>query len=596
MDNSRLQQSGLKRFVMIALVSLLLIGIFAFPQQAIALTTAKAEAEPNNSAQTSVIGGEPTNVTWVGMLSANEEATALKLVFPDGTIISDQTSMSVTEVVLDDPSNPISTPVEFTSEISNAEISLSFAKPIKAGSQLHVSITAISFPAGGGTYYINGKYTDVAGSTHDLADKYDPIKVQPAYSAGSVALTTVAATAKLNDSSNSMVIGGEPTRITWTGNVSSNAEITGITFTFPEGTKVSDQTSVKVQEMIMDNPDKPGRATIDSTADISGTQVSLNLATPIHSGNQAYIEIFQISLPDDGGEFFITGSYTDGAGNVYNLEPNPAPIKVSKISQSERLVNLVNSQAWVEKWNSFKFLNIFVNPGWIVASIPVLFVGWLRSLMLVLIGFPLAIPIGLGISFLRMSQIGVLRAVSSLYVNVIRGTPLFLQIYIAFFGLPLMGIHLGGYTVGVLVLAINSSAYLAEIFRAGIQSINKGQFEASHSLGMNGFQTMFSVIIPQTVRRVIPTMTSEFILLYKDTSLLAAVGIMEQMTFAKSLVANSGFMTPYVVSAGFYLMITLPLTRIISIFEKKLAASDGRKEPPEDKKKKKVKEKRVGLF
>jgi polar amino acid transport system substrate-binding protein len=131
---------------------------------------------------------------------------------------------------------------------------------------------------------------------------------------------------------------------------------------------------------------------------------------------------------------------------------------------------------------------------------------------------------------------------------------------------------------------MNSSAYLSEIFRAGIQSIHKGQFEASASLGMNAIQTMFSVIIPQTVRRVIPTATSEFILLYKDTSLLAAVGVMEQMMFAKSMVASTGNMTPYVVAACYYLLVTLPLTRIISSFEKKLAASEGNSTEPPTKK------------
>ena len=139
----------------------------------------------------------------------------------------------------------------------------------------------------------------------------------------------------------------------------------------------------------------------------------------------------------------------------------------------------------------------------------------------------------------------------------------------------MLGVPINSVVVGIIVLAVNSSAYLAEIFRAGIQSIHKGQFEASASLGMTGAQTMFFVIIPQTVRRVIPTATSEFILLFKDTSLLAAVGVMEQMMFAKSLAATSGNMTSYVVAACFYLVVTLPLTRIISVFEKKLAAADG---------------------
>jgi polar amino acid transport system substrate-binding protein len=107
---------------------------------------------------------------------------------------------------------------------------------------------------------------------------------------------------------------------------------------------------------------------------------------------------------------------------------------------------------------------------------------------------------------------------------------------------------------------------------------------------------MFYVIIPQTVRRVIPTMTSEFILLYKDTSLLSAVGVMEQMMFAKSLANTTSNLTPYVVSAIYYLIVTLPLTRVITVFERKLAASEGRTEPPEDSAKARTRKSRRSPF
>ena len=124
--------------------------------------------------------------------------------------------------------------------------------------------------------------------------------------------------------------------------------------------------------------------------------------------------------------------------------------------------------------------------------------------------------------------------------------------------------------LGFIVLAMNSAAYMCEIFRAGIQSIPKGQTEASRSLGMNGAQTMLFVIIPQTVRRVIPTLTSEFILLYKDTSMLAAVGVMEMVYDAKMIVANTGSITPYIVAACFYLVITLPLAKLVGNLERRL--------------------------
>ena len=254
-------------------------------------------------------------------------------------------------------------------------------------------------------------------------------------------------------------------------------------------------------------------------------------------------------------------------GNVY--------IQVSKASTAERISSWLDDQAWCQAWNENTFLRTFFKPQVVVSSIPTVAMGWLISLGLVLVGFPLAIPIGLLSAFMKISNSRVLKFLAAIYTGVIRGTPLFLQIYIAFFGLPMLGINLNQYLLAIFVLAFNSGAYLCEIFRAGIQSIPKGQFEASRSLGMTYVQTMKSVIIPQTVRRVIPTMTSEFILLYKDTSLLAAVGVMELMLYSKSIVATTGSMTPYIVAACFYLVVTLPLIKVVGILENKLALTDG---------------------
>ena len=239
------------------------------------------------------------------------------------------------------------------------------------------------------------------------------------------------------------------------------------------------------------------------------------------------------------------------------------------------IVDWLDEQPAVQAWNSVQPLKTFFEPQLIVSSIPTVFVGWLISLALVCVGFPLAIPIGLVAAFMKISHSRILHALAAIYTGVVRGTPLFLQIYLAFFGLPQLGIKLDQYVLAVLVMSFNSGAYMCEILRAGIQSIPRGQFEAARSLGMTGAQTMFSVIIPQTVRRVIPTMTSEFILLYKDTSLLAAVGVMELMLYAKSAVANTGNMTPYIVAAGFYLLVTLPLIHVVGKLEKRLAAADG---------------------
>ena len=179
-----------------------------------------------------------------------------------------------------------------------------------------------------------------------------------------------------------------------------------------------------------------------------------------------------------------------------------------------------------------------------------------------------------------MSKLAPVRWFATAYINVIRGTPLFLQIFIAFIGLRIAGIRASDFITAVIVLALNSSAYLAEIFRAGIQSIHKGQFEAAQSLGMTYAQSMQYVIIPQTVKRVLPTMTSEFILLFKDTALLSAVGIFELMLRANNIVARTGNLTPYVVAAGYYLIVTIPLINYVGRLESQARDLRGRRRSP----------------
>jgi len=402
-------------------------------------------------------------------------------------------------------------------------------------------------------------------------------------------------TARRNEEGGTDVIGGKSTRLEWVGTVGDDEKVMQISMEFPEGSNLTDDATLSIQEMIMDDPVHPIHdSTIEYTFDLTNESLVVNFTQGLRPGNKVIIQVEGFMFPAVTDDYVIPSSYIDDKGTSHVLETY-RPISVIGGTGLDNFLGWLSSQEWVQAWNSNKFCNSFLNPVRAIASVPTLVGGWLISIALVALGFPLAIPIGLGISFLRMSRFWILRFISSIYVNVIRGTPLFLQIYIAFLGLPIFIQGMNNFTTGFVVLALNSSAYLAEIFRAGIQSIHKGQFEASSSLGMNGFKTMFFVIIPQTVRRVIPTMTSEFILLFKDTSLLAAVGVFEMMMFAKIQSNITGNITPYVVAAGFYLLVTLPLTRVISVFERKLAATDG-KEAPADQKKSKPKMKRVGIF
>jgi len=139
----------------------------------------------------------------------------------------------------------------------------------------------------------------------------------------------------------------------------------------------------------------------------------------------------------------------------------------------------------------------------------------------------------------------------------------------------LFGIDNSMWIRAVIVLSFNSAAYMAEIFRAGIQSIHKGQMEAARSLGMTTPKAMQFVIIPQTVRRILPTMMSEFILLFKDTALFAAVGMGEMVMRAREVASTTLNVSPYLLAAAFYLVITIPLGRLVQQLENRLARSEG---------------------
>ena len=367
--------------------------------------------------------------------------------------------------------------------------------------------------------------------------------------------------------------GGIPTRLTWLLKIEDgDPGVQSFALHLPTGTDFSKSTVlVAVLKGISRTPVEPTVAFKGDTVNIVLNQSIMSKGVPL---SYVRVEVEDLVLPFGGGTFNVTGSVTTSAG-VVPIPPAKEQIIFKKMTTSESWIFWLDHQPLVAKWNSVRFFQMFLNPQMMVASVSVEFRGWLLALALVAIGFPLAIPAGLMLAFAKMSKLAPVRWIASFYVNVVRGTPLFLQIYIVFFGLPLMGIQGNKYVLGVIVLALNSSAYLAEIFRAGIQSISRGQFEAASSLGMTYAQAMQHIIIPQTVKRVLPTMTSEFILLYKDTAMLSAVGVFELMMFSKNLSAITGNVTPYVMAAGFYLIVTTPLIGYVRRLELRLAIAEG---------------------
>ena len=397
-----------------------------------------------------------------------------------------------------------------------------------------------------------------------------------------LAMTTEKATAKPNEDGGSGVIGAMNTRLTWEGTVEADEDVSSVTLELPEGaTFDGSSTRVTVLEGLT-------RVNVDGTAAPAGNKVTVSFGSAIPEGSLLRLEITDMQFPGDGGDYAVTGTYATSDGSTHDLVAS-SPISVIANTPLQSIVNWLDNQAWVEAWNSNQFLGMFFKPQLLVTSFSSLFPGWLLCLGIVIAAYPFAIALGLLFSLLKISKHRLLRAIAVVYINILRGTPLFLQIYIMFFGLPMVGINIDNNLLGIIVMAVNSSAYLAEIFRAGIQSIPQGQYEAASSLGMSYVQTMFTIILPQTVRRVIPTVTSDFITSFKDTSLLSSVGVMELMMFSKNLTTVSGNITPYVAAGIFYLIVTLPLIKVVSIVENRIARSE-RGEGPRPKAKAQLKE------
>jgi His/Glu/Gln/Arg/opine family amino acid ABC transporter permease subunit len=203
-------------------------------------------------------------------------------------------------------------------------------------------------------------------------------------------------------------------------------------------------------------------------------------------------------------------------------------------------------------------------------AFPLLLRGARLTLILTALGLVFGVAGGLALALARLSST-LVRPLAMAYVEVVRGTPLLMQIYVIYFVLPAIGVGLSPFVSGVLALSLNAAAYTSEIFRAGIESIDSGQTEAARSLGMTHRQAMRWVILPQTVRRVLPPLTNEAVALLKDSSLVSVVALAELMRAGKELATNSGSPTTiYLTVAVVYLAMTLPLTWVVRRLETRL--------------------------
>lgn len=221
------------------------------------------------------------------------------------------------------------------------------------------------------------------------------------------------------------------------------------------------------------------------------------------------------------------------------------------------------------------------NPQVAVENIGPLLGGLLITVELTLVVIVLSLIFALFVALSGMSRIAPLRWLMKCYLEVMRGTPLFLQLIYVYYVLPSIGIRLGPFSAGVLALTLNYSAYISEVYRGGIQAIARGQHDAAAALGMTHALAMRRIILPQAIRIIIPTLGNYFIGLFKDTALASAISIQELLYTAQVKAALSyQYFTLYTVVGVLYFAVSFPAARLVGYLERVTRAGYGRRRRP----------------
>lgn len=203
--------------------------------------------------------------------------------------------------------------------------------------------------------------------------------------------------------------------------------------------------------------------------------------------------------------------------------------------------------------------------------------GTAVTLQMFFVTIVLSLPLGLGLAMARISRFPALSGAVGVYIWLMRGTPLMLQLLFVYYGLPFIpyvGVTLPEFPAAACAFVLNYAAYFAEIFRAGIQSIERGQYEGAKVLGMTYGQTMRRIILPQVIKRVLPPVSNETITLVKDTSLIYVLAMNDLLRVTRSIVQRDFDLTPFAVAAVFYLAMTFVLTWMFEKMEKRYAVYD----------------------
>lgn len=213
----------------------------------------------------------------------------------------------------------------------------------------------------------------------------------------------------------------------------------------------------------------------------------------------------------------------------------------------------------------------------ILSYMPMLLEGAVTTLIVFAITLVIALPLGFPIALGEECKFKPLSWICKIYVWIFRGTPLMLQLFFFYFFFPIvLNIRMDALPTAVLTFVLNYAAYFAEIYRGGMKGVDKGQYEASYALGMTKRQTLFTIILPQTIKVILPPVFNETITLVKDTALIMAIGCHELMKNAESVVNRTSDITPLAVAALIYLVMTFVLTIVAGRLEKHFSRYDVR--------------------
>ncbi|HDC0224940.1 TPA: ABC transporter permease subunit [Staphylococcus aureus] len=271
-----------------------------------------------------------------------------------------------------------------------------------------------------------------------------------------------------------------------------------------------------------------------------------------------------------------------GISNVkFNEEEKDTVIAVPKdspklLSQINKTIKEVKDKGLIDKYMTNAANAMNDDSGFISKYDSFFLKGIKITILISLIGVALGSILGAFVALMKLSKIKIISWIASIYIEILRGTPMLVQVFIVFFGITAaLGLDISALVCGTIALVINSSAYIAEIIRAGINAVDKGQMEAARSLGLNYRQTMKSVIMPQAIKNILPALGNEFVTLIKESSIVSTIGVGEIM-FNAQVVQGISFdpFTPLIVAAALYFVLTFVLTRIMNMIEGRLNASD----------------------